>query len=50
MRRLAVSAALALSALALLAVACGRYGSPHRTSRSPAPAQAVPVTDPAVTQ
>ena len=45
MKRLAVAAALAL---ALLAVACGRYGSPRRIQPAASPAEAVPVTDPAV--
>ena len=47
MKRLAWVAALALAAVALLAVACGRYGSPHRPKPAPA-ADSAPVTDPAV--
>jgi len=49
MRRPAVAAALALATLLALALACGRYGSPHRTRPPAAPVQTVPVTDPAVT-
>ena len=45
MKRLACAAALALAAVALFSVACGRYGSPHRPARA---AQSVPVTDPSV--
>jgi hypothetical protein len=40
--------ALALAALVLLALACGRYGSPRRPEPVSPEAQAVPVTDPAV--
>jgi hypothetical protein len=40
--------ALALATLALLALACGRYGSPRRPEPAAPEAQAVPVTDPAV--
>jgi hypothetical protein len=40
--------ALALGTLALLALACGRYGAPRRPEPASAPAAAVPVTDPAV--
>ena len=50
MKRLAVAAALALFLLAALAVACGRYGSPHRIQPPAAPAEAVPLTDPGVTR
>jgi len=46
MKRLAVAAALAT--LAVLAVACGRYGAPHRIEPASAPAEVVPLTDPAV--
>jgi len=49
MRRLAVAAAFALATLAVLAVACGRYGAPKRVERSSHPAaESVPLTDPAV--
>jgi hypothetical protein len=47
MKKLAWAAALALGAAALLAIACGRYGSPHRPKPVPA-AESVPVTDPSV--
>jgi hypothetical protein len=47
MKRLACAAALAVGAVALLVVACGRYGSPHRPKPAPA-AASVPVTDPSV--
>jgi hypothetical protein len=40
--------ALGLGTLALLALACGRYGSPRRPEPASAPAQDVPVTDPGV--
>jgi len=50
MKKPAVAAALALATLAVLAAACGRYGSPHRVERAAAAAQTVPVTDPAVTR
>jgi hypothetical protein len=50
MTRRVVAAALSVALLAALAAACGRYGSPHRIQRSAAPAEAVPVTDPGVTQ
>jgi hypothetical protein len=43
MRRLAL-----WLALAAIAIACGRYGAPHREPRAPRPAQSVPVTDPMV--
>jgi hypothetical protein len=47
MNRLAF-ALLWLGALALVAVACGRYGSVRRPERAAAAAESVPVTDPAV--
>lgn len=47
MKGLVSVAALALAAVALLAVACGRYGSPQRPKPARA-AESVPVTDPSV--
>jgi hypothetical protein len=47
MSRLAF-ALLWLGTLALVTVACGRYGSVHRPERSFPAAESVPVTDPAV--
>jgi predicted small lipoprotein YifL len=48
MRNLAVALALALTLLAGLAVACGRYGPPRRIERPADPAPSAPLTDPAV--
>jgi hypothetical protein len=48
MRKLAIAVALALCALAGLALACGRYGPPQRTTRPAHPTPSVPLTDPAV--
>jgi len=48
MKRLALAAALALATLALLAVACGRYGAPRRITPASGPAEVAPLTDPAV--
>jgi hypothetical protein len=42
--------ALVLATLGLLALACGRYGSPRRPEAAPASTQSAPVTDPAVVQ
>ena len=48
MKKLVVTAALAVGALAGLALACGRYGPPQRVERPAEPAPSVPLTDPAV--
>ncbi len=48
MNRLAAAIALALATFAGLAVACGRYGPPHRIERPANPAPSAPLTDPAV--
>ncbi len=48
MKKLVLAAALALCALAGLALACGRYGPPHRVARPAQATPSVPLTDPAV--
>ena len=50
MKPLALAAALALVLLTGLAVACGRYGSPHRIPPPATAVETVPVTDPGVTR
>jgi len=50
MRRAASLAALGLVALGVLAVACGRYGAPHRIKPEPPAPASAPVTDPAVSR
>ncbi len=44
----ALGAGILFVTLVLLAAACGRYGAPRRPEPAAPPAEAVPVTDPAV--
>jgi hypothetical protein len=48
MSRSVAAAVAALATLTGLALACGRYGPPHRIAPPPQSRQSVPLTDPAV--